>query len=331
MLYIPKQKISIINTKHTTMLRTKVKEDDEVYRNFNWLSNNVILEIVHSFVNKMKINQKYVVHCFHNNTPVYILGAFTKDKKDKSKFNFVVISTLKSSCSYLPFKGIVVAARFCYDTNDLKVFEAIALKELAEKKHKIKIQKMMENLKKTVDKRVQFEKAIINRERKEKNRILHKLKFETARWNKQLKAAKRVLADIEAPIIKRDSKITKAIKHKALLEKHKLNAIPKQEKRYNKYLINKEKRDTRNKSISHLLREDAEYQQLTKDCQSYFSKPHDNEKADEHEIIYNRINEIEDNYFEMIKPAKTIKSCVPSFINDIVYRVRKQMNTELKL
>ena len=93
--------------------------DDELKRQFDWLSDEVIATAVHKFTHKMEKHHPYVIHCWFNDIPVYILGSFDYYHGNPC---FTVISTLKSDNAHMPFGEVNAFHRFSYsiDLSDVK-------------------------------------------------------------------------------------------------------------------------------------------------------------------------------------------------------------------
>ena len=118
-LYIPN--ILVVRTNHTTEVRTQGKEVNEYTREFAWLGDKTIETIVQSVVHRLTFKEHSVIHCYHEGVPVYILGSL---EYYHNKLSFVVISTLKSTRSYLPYRLVDTNNRFTFD-KDLSTFDEI--------------------------------------------------------------------------------------------------------------------------------------------------------------------------------------------------------------
>lgn len=172
-LYIPKSEIVILRTNHLNELRTTGKNGVENKRTFDWLSDDTLTTIIHSFITKMKLrNTSYVINCSYNGTPFYILGAL---KKFHGKFAFTVISTIKSERANNPFRDVDTNNRFDFETdlstfttvfNQLEHDEKIAklIRDEHNKKMETlsddeKIQLLMQGLQNRVERRIKKEQA----------------------------------------------------------------------------------------------------------------------------------------------------------------------------
>ena len=175
-LYVPK--ILIVRTNHITEVRTQGKEVNEYTREFTWLGDKTIETIVQSVVHRLTLKEHCVIHCYHEGVPVYILGTL---EYYHNKLSFVVISTLKSTRSYLPYKLVDIKNRFTFD-KDLSTFNDTydkaayyakidlvkktyyskkQAKEVIELSVEDRVKKAMNNIKNTVRKRVKEAKEEI--------------------------------------------------------------------------------------------------------------------------------------------------------------------------
>ena len=142
--YIPRSKLLVRRTNHLTEVRMDSnRDDDELKRQFDWLSDETIATAVHKFIHKMEKHDPYVFHCWYKDVPVYILGAFDYYHGNPC---FTVISTLKSDNVYMPFSEVNAFHRFSYSTDlsEVKEYGSHAHKiEAAIRKHRAeKLSKM---------------------------------------------------------------------------------------------------------------------------------------------------------------------------------------------